>query len=41
LRQGSSQYFIFTEFRTKYIQISCFASRDIEGQAQPSYLSNM
>jgi len=36
-RQGS---FHFTEFKTKYVQISGFASTDIEGQVQPSYLSN-
>jgi len=32
--------FHFTEFKTKYVQISGFASTDIEGQVQPSYLSN-
>ena len=36
-RQESSQYHLFTEFKTKQVQISCFTSRDIEGQAQPSY----
>ena len=37
-RQGSFQYFNFTEHKTK-VHISCFASRDIEGQVQTSHLS--
>ena len=41
LRQGSIQYFYFTEYKTKQVHVSCFASRDIEGQVKPPYLSNM
>ena len=40
-RQGSIQYFHFTEYKNKQVHISCFASKDIEGQVNPSYLSNM
>jgi len=36
-RKGS---FHFTEFKTKYVQITGFASTDVEGQVQPSYLLN-
>ena len=36
-RHGSFQYFHFTEYETKQVHISCFASRDIEENGQPSY----
>ena len=39
-RQGSFEYFLFTKFKTKQVQISCFASRVIERQIHRSYLSN-
>ena len=39
-QQGTFQYLHFTEYETKQVHISCFASRDIEGHCQPSYLSN-
>ena len=40
-RQGTFQYFHFTEYETKQVHISCFTSRDIEVHVQPSYLSNL